>query len=127
MLGTCIAFSGKLTENDYGKKVGEVTIKMPNGEVLERDVEYGTIQRIKLNEGEVAEVEIRPSSPFRVSAQTGVGRKFTTNVDGGVVGILIDARGRPIDLPQGDELRHKKLREWFSALEAYPIETLDKL
>jgi uncharacterized protein (TIGR01319 family) len=127
MLGTCVAFSGKLTEKDYGKKIGDMTIKMPDGEVLEKEIEYGTVQRIKLGEGGVAEIDVRPSSSFRLSAQTGIGRRFTTKVDGGVVGILIDARGRPIDLPHDDEARRRKLREWFTALEAYPAGILEEM
>ncbi len=123
-LGTCIAFSGKLSENDYGKKIGEVKLKMPNGEVVEKNVEYGTIQRLDLPENEVAEAEIRPSSPFRVSAE-GSSRNVTKQIEGGVVGVLIDGRGRPVHLPGDDSKRRSKLLEWYRTLEAYPTEVLD--
>jgi hypothetical protein len=122
-LGTCIALSGKLSEKDYGKKIGEVKLKMPNGEVLEKSVEYGTIQRLDLAENEVAEAEIRPNSPFRVSAEGG--RSVTTKIEGGVVGVLIDGRGRPIDLPSDDSKRRSKLLEWYRTLNAYPTGVLD--
>jgi uncharacterized protein (TIGR01319 family) len=126
-LGTCITFTGKLTEADHGKKIGDVTMKMPNGEVIEKEVQYGTIQRIKLGENEVADVDVRPNSPFRISAQTGAGRRCTSKIEGGVVGVLIDARGRPIDLPQDDEARRKRLLEWFKALDAYPSEAMEAI
>jgi len=124
-LGTCIAFSGNLTEKDYGKTMADLTIKMPKGEVLEKQIEYGTIQRIGLEEGKTAEMEGRASSPFSLSTQTGSGRRFSAKIEGGVVGILIDARGRPLDLPQDDDTRRKKLREWFSALQTYPARLLE--
>jgi hypothetical protein len=96
---------------------------MPNGEVLEKSVEYGTIQRLDLAENEVAEAEIRPNSPFRVSAEGG--RSVTTKIEGGVVGVLIDGRGRPIDLPSDDSKRRSKLLEWYRTLNAYPTGVLD--
>jgi uncharacterized protein (TIGR01319 family) len=125
-LGTCVAFSGKLSEEDYGKEVASITIKMPNGEALEKEIEYGTIQVIKLEEGKTAEIEGRISSPFSISTRTGDSRRFEAKIEGGVVGILIDARGRPIDLPQDDQTRRMKLCEWFSLLDAYPASVLEE-
>jgi uncharacterized protein (TIGR01319 family) len=125
-LGTCVAFSGKLSEEDYGKEVASITIKMPNGEALEKEIEYGTIQVIKLEEGKTAEIEGRVSSPFSISTRTGDSRRFEAKIEGGVVGILIDARGRPIDLPQDDQARRMKLCEWFSLLDAYPTSVLEE-
>jgi hypothetical protein len=124
-LGTCVAFSGKLSEEHYGKEVARMTIKIPDGEVLEKQIEYGTIKRIKLEEGETAEIEGRINSPFSISTSAGDSRRFEAKIEGGVVGILIDARGRPIDLPQEDQARRKKLCEWFSLLEVYPESILE--
>jgi hypothetical protein len=125
MLGTCVAFSGKLSEKDYGKEIANITITMPDGEVLEKQIEYGTIQQIELEEGKTAEIEGNVVSPFSLTTKNGSSRRFTATVEGGVSGILIDARGRPIDLPEDDETRRKKLREWFSGLDAYPAEVLE--
>jgi hypothetical protein len=125
MLGTCVAFSGKLTEKDYGKDIANIKIKMPDGEVVEKRIEYGTIQRIELEEGKTAEIEGNVASPFSLTTAEGSGRRFSTKVEGGVVGIVIDARGRPIVLPKDDEVRRGKLREWFGGLDAYPAEVLE--
>ena len=124
-LGTCIAFSGKLTEKDYGKNVASLKITMPDGEVLDKQIDYGTIHKIELEEGKTAEIEGRISSPFSLSTKEGKDRRFKINVEGGVVGILIDARGRPVDLPRDDDARCMKLREWFTILEAYPESVLE--
>ena len=124
-LGTCIAFSGKLTEKDYGKNVASLKITMPDGEVLDKQIEYGTIHKIELEEGKTAEIEGRISSPFSLSTKEGKDRRFKINVEGGVVGILIDARGRPVVLPRDDDARCMKLREWFTILDAYPESVLE--
>jgi hypothetical protein len=78
-----------------------------------------------LKEGKTADIEGNVDSPFSLSTKDGSSRRFTAMVEGGVVGILIDARGRPIDLPEDDEARRKKLREWFGGLDAYPVEILE--
>ena len=124
-LGTCVAFSGTLSEKDYGKKIANMTIKLPGGDVLEKEIEYGTIQRIELGESETAEIEGNVSSPFRLSSKLGSGRRFVEKVEGGVVGLIIDARGRPVDLPQDNDTRLKKLREWYHTLDAYPSHILE--
>ena len=46
---------------------------------------------------------------------------------GGVAGVLLDARGRPIYLPEEDEARKKLLIKWFKALDLYPEEKLEEL
>ena len=124
-LGTCVGFSGKLTPDNYGKEVASLKITMPDGEVLEKQIEYGTIQKIELEEGKTAEIEGRVVSPFSLSTKEGNDRNFNVTVEGGVVGILIDARGRPVDLPEDDDARRMKLREWFTNLEAYPENILE--
>jgi hypothetical protein len=125
MLGTCIAFSGRLTPNDYGKEIASLKIKMPDGKVLDKQINYGTIQKIELEEGKTAEIEGRTSSRLNLLIEGRRERRFNIKVDGGVVGILIDARGRPIDLPVDDDARCSKLREWFTSLEAYPEHILN--
>jgi hypothetical protein len=118
MLGTCIAPKGHLGEEDYGKKIADITIKMSNGDLVTEELNYGTIKKIPLAVGKTAQVEIAVSRPFALSKR--IGQKLVTKVDGGVVGIILDGRGRPITLPKKDEDRRKKLIEWFNSLELYP-------
>ena len=47
---------------------------------------------------------------------------FRTELSGGVVGIVIDARGRPLALPAERGERVRKLTEWNEALGVYPEE-----
>jgi hypothetical protein len=73
------------------------------------------VEVIPLMEGKRAVVEMRPSSQFDV----GLGRKgkwATTELDGGVLGIIVDARGRPLSLPADEEKRRAKIQEWMGEL-----------
>jgi len=115
-LGTCIAPRGQVGEG--GGRIATVSMKMPNGEAVEEEMVGGTIKRIPLGEGETAEAEIRPA--LRFDAGSGLGRRVEAKVEGGVVGVILDARGRPLRLPEEAGERRRKLIEWFTTLEAYP-------
>ena len=78
----------------------------------------GTIKVITLRERQTAKVSISPEKGFDIGA--GPGRELDTEVEGGVVGIILDARGKPLALPEDVEARIAKLREWNRALDAYP-------
>lgn len=122
-LGTCIAPVGE------GKPTGtktavKIKVKIPDAEITE-DIPFGAIKRIPLKETETASVEIKPYHNLDVGA--GRGRVYTTSVQGGVVGIIVDARGRPLVLPEDTSERSKNLIAWFRALDAYPQEKLKKI
>ncbi len=117
-LGTCIVPKGLLKKEEEKKEILTVKAKMPDETVLEKKLLFGTIKRIPLKEGEKAEVEISPAPGFDVGM--GPGHTLATMIEGGVVGIIIDARGRPLVLPEDENERRKALLEWFKALDAYP-------
>ena len=48
----------------------------------------------------------------------GRGRTVEAEVIGGVVGVVFDGRGRPLEIPQ--ENRSETLTRWAQALDAYP-------
>lgn len=85
---------------------------------------YGTIKVIPLRVGETVNVKINPTKNFDVGR--GQGHVLETNVEGGEVGIIIDARGRPLHLPENTVERRNKLMEWFRALNAYDTNILEK-
>ncbi|MEM2921697.1 MAG: glutamate mutase L, partial [Candidatus Bathyarchaeia archaeon] len=115
MLGTCIAPRGIEEE---GEEMLKVELKMPDGEVKTESLSFGQIKRVELQVGEVAEARITPSKKCDVGV--GRGRTLTTKIEGGVAGIIIDARGRPITLPQDRMERKRTLVKWFTDLNMYP-------
>ncbi len=105
-LGDCIAPVG--TARD-GEDCVTVTL---NGQSTA--VPFGTIRVLPLGEGETATIEARPARAFDLGQ--GRGKATTFPVIGGVVGLIIDARGRPIALPTDGPARVAKLREWLTAM-----------
>lgn len=123
-IGTCVTIVGQ-EEVEFSTKVAHITMKMPDGRIIDEDCYYGKIKKYPLGKGESAELEITPIKGFDVGI--GLGNKVSEEVEGGDVGILVDARGRPPKLPENDEKRRKRLLDWFTALDAYPKEFLDSL
>jgi hypothetical protein len=53
----------------------------------------------------------------------GKGKAIEASIRGGVVGLIIDARGRrPFELPKDATKRIAKLRAWNRALDLFPRE-----
>jgi len=114
-LGTCIAPVGT---GKPGARAIRVSAALPDGRNEEREVGFGEMAAIPLGVGENAEVEINPERGFDMGA--GRGKELRRTVEGGVVGIIIDARGRPFQLPEDDDERIRKLMEWETVLDVYP-------
>jgi len=106
-LGHCIAPVGAAKEGDPC-----VTITTGKGESIA--VKFGELRLIPLGEGETDRVTIAPARGFDVGE--GKGKMRTAAVEGGVVGLIIDARGRPLALPSEPQPRTSKLIEWLTAL-----------
>jgi uncharacterized protein (TIGR01319 family) len=106
-LGTVIAPVGQSRD---GEEVATVAV---GSETI--PLRYGSLTVLPLGIGEKAHVEVRPARSFDVGA--GRGRPVQQEVEGGVVGLILDARGRPLTLPPTDDARIARLREWFTALQ----------
>lgn len=91
---------------------------MPDGKKTEDSLPYGELRVLPLGIDHMAEIEILPAKNFDVGA--GKGRPMTKKVFGGVVGIVIDTRGRPITLAKDKTSRGEQLQRWTKAIEAYP-------
>jgi len=114
-LGTCIAPTGT---GKPGAPCMQVSADLPNGEHREVSLSVGEMYLLKAAFGESARLKISPHKGFDVGA--GPGKSLTVSVDGGVVGLILDARGRPIALPENKSERVRKLQEWQKALSVYP-------
>ncbi|MEO0078218.1 MAG: glutamate mutase L [candidate division WOR-3 bacterium] len=114
-LGTAVAPVG--TGKD-GQKCVQVKVTRTSGEELEARVNFGDIALLPLPVGESARVVITPERGFDVGA--GPGKVVEGKVEGGLSGVIIDCRGRPLVLPEDDNQRRTALRKWAGQLGAYP-------
>jgi uncharacterized protein (TIGR01319 family) len=104
-LGSCIAPVGQ------GKE-GEPCLTIEyNGK--SETFKVGEIRVLPMGVGETMEAVLKPTRGFDVGS--GKGRSREVRLEGGVVGIIVDARGRPLQLPSDDALRRRKLIEWLIA------------
>jgi hypothetical protein len=111
-LGTAIGLAGRGREGSVALRL---KIEYDDGQSLRVEVPFGTLEVVPLMAGKRAVMELRPSSQFDI----GLGRKgrgATTEVDGGPLGIIVDARGRPLTLPDDIDMRHEKAQQWIGEL-----------
>jgi uncharacterized protein (TIGR01319 family) len=114
-LGTVIAPVGLGKE---GEPTLTTILEMPNGEKIEKEAKFGEILSIPLAERTKAKAILTPARGFDIGA--GLGKPLETIVDGGVVGIVIDSRGRPLNISENDAERKTLMKKWYSALDLYP-------
>jgi len=103
--GHCISPIGNLKPNE--------TALVIKGDGANLTVKYGELKVIPLGRGEFKELTIEPAKTLDVGA--GKGKSVTAKLEGGTVGIMIDARGRPLNLPADDPTRIAALRSWLDA------------
>jgi uncharacterized protein (TIGR01319 family) len=102
-----------------GQACVKVELRRDDGQTLSREVAFGDLLLMPLpNEGEV-EVTATPERQFDLGE--GKGRPIVAKVRGGVVGFIVDARGRrPFEIPADPSRRIERLRAWNTALGMYP-------
>jgi uncharacterized protein (TIGR01319 family) len=105
-LGSCVAPVGQGREGEPC-----LTIEY-NGK--SETFRYGELRVLPLGVGETLQATLRPARNFDVGA--GKGKPVEATLEGGVVGVVVDARGRPLQLPADDATRRQKLLDWMSAL-----------
>ncbi|HEU5317757.1 MAG TPA: glutamate mutase L [Chloroflexota bacterium] len=116
-LGLCIAPIGSGREGETAVRV-EVAFATRSPVTVE--VPFGAIEVVPLGIGERASLKLWPSRDFDVGLGRGNAATPRAEVEGGAVGIIIDARGRPLALPDAREKRQAKLLQWLQATRAYP-------
>ncbi len=110
-LGTVIAPSGLPVSS--GHPIAQVETEEGSFHI-----EPDEIRVVPLPPGNVAPVTVIPKRGFDVG--NGPGKPVTVNVGGGVVGLILDGRGRPLSLPEDDGRRIALLKRWAKAMDAYP-------
>lgn len=90
----------------------QVRLLSKKGGDLQIEVEQGALELIPLGPGERATVEIRPARGVELGLALHRG-VFAREMQGGLLGLIIDARGRPLPLPESEPERRAKLQRWY--------------
>jgi len=121
-LGTVIAPRGVAAG---GEEVMKVNLEMPDGTTKDEQVKFGEIVYVKLPEGNEAKTTVHPAKNFDMGL--GPGKVFEGTAMGGKAGIVLDGRGRPIQLPEDTKKRKETLLKWFKTVELYPADKLAEI
>ncbi|UCD76613.1 MAG: glutamate mutase L [Phycisphaerales bacterium] len=115
-LGTCVA------PRSHGRPGRPCFSYSIEGDTLNEsgEIEYGQIKLLPLGIGETAMVIVDPAKNFDIGA--GPGRRVQRMVKGGTVGLILDGRGRELELPETRAECQRSIKSWIAALDLYPEE-----
>ncbi len=114
-LGTCVAPIG---QGKDGEVCADVEITWPDGKLTKEQLKFGELKLFPLEAEQKATIKVQPAKGVNMGAGAGVA--VTKDVHGGVVGLLLDGRGRPLKLPAEQQARVASLTKWFDAVGLYP-------
>ncbi|MBC8160962.1 MAG: glutamate mutase L [Roseiflexaceae bacterium] len=103
-----------------GEQALAATLRIDQGPELNISVAHGQIGRLELPPGRKGQLVLKPASGVRIG-KNAPGATIETglvDVQGSLLGVVIDARGRPLRLPAGSIERQRALWEWLVALGA---------
>jgi len=114
-LGTCVAPIGQGKE---GECCVEYEVTFPDGKMVKDRLRFGDLTLYPLELDQKAVITMKPAKAVNLGA--GPGEPITREVYGGAVGLMLDGRGRPLQLPTDQQARVALLTKWFSAVGLYP-------
>ena len=115
-MGTCVAPIGQGKDGD---QCLAYTITFEGARGTESgSLAFGELKLMSLSLDEQAKIELRPAKGVDVGE--GKGNASTRSLKGGVVGLLLDGRGRPLQLPVDQQMRVSALSRWYKTVELYP-------
>ncbi len=116
-LATCVVALGN---GRPGETALEAELSV-GGEVIARvSVAHGQIARLPLAPGRSAQLTLRPAPGVRIgdNAPGAVVPSEVAAIKGSALGVIIDARGRPLRLPEDTGARQQALWDWLVAVGA---------
>ncbi len=114
-LGTCVVPYGQIQPDQVALRVG---VEYNNGRQQQVDVMAGTIEVVPLQMNEQALLTLFPAPTVDVGLGPGERARAAEEIDGGLVGLIIDARGRPLVMPSDETERQAHLLQWMQAMGA---------
>jgi hypothetical protein len=116
-LATCVVALGG---GRLGEPAVEAELREAGGNVQRISVAHGQIGRLPLTPGRKAQLTLRPAGGVRIG-RNAPGSEVASDVaaiGGSALGVIIDARGRPLRLPSEAPARRQLLWDWMVALGA---------
>jgi hypothetical protein len=112
-LGSCVAPKGA---GKPGETCLNYELDLPSGR-REGALQVGGFELLPLATEETAQLILRPPRQWDVGA--GPGQEVQVEARGGLVGLILDGRGRPIQIADDKGERQGQIASWHRALDLY--------
>ncbi|GJQ52349.1 MAG: hypothetical protein HKUEN02_11960 [Anaerolineaceae bacterium] len=97
-----------------GDRVVRAKLTYEDGSETRAEVKFGGLETLPLPNGKTARLTLAPFG--RADVGLGAGRSGSLTVTGGALGVIIDARGRPLNLPADPVRRRELIKRWSYAV-----------
>ncbi len=98
----------------YGTPIVRAKLIREDGSEMTSEVKMGNLQVLPLENGQTARLQLRPLQ--RADVGLGPGRAGEVDVIGSSLGVVIDARGRPLRLPNEPAQRRELAKKWLATV-----------
>jgi hypothetical protein len=119
-LGTAISLSGAPRA---GRTAMKITVKLSDGTSYKHSLEGGHLWVYPLPIGQKAQVSVSASGGLNIGGKGSI----KVDVEGGAVGIIFDARGRPLPLSVDARVRAEVMPLWVSEITGDDVRTIDPM
>jgi hypothetical protein len=99
----------------YGTPILQATLEYEEGNEARIEVLQGSITTLPLRQGQVARIHLQALRPLEIDPR-GKRNPGSFKIVGGICGVVIDARGRPVKLPVDAPRRRDLIKKWTMAL-----------
>lgn len=99
----------------YGSPILRVKMVFENGRETSSVVKMGMLESYPLSSGQNVQIHLQPLHRFDVG-MGGPGRSGRLQVNGGAMGVVIDARGRPLRISNDPARRRELANHWLKML-----------
>ena len=107
-LGTVVSVNASA---EYGEQVLRARLSYSDGTEVRSEVKFGGLEILPLPSGQTAQLNLQPLR--RVDVGLGLGKGGVIPVTGGAMGVVIDARGRPLTFPADPVRRRELIKKWY--------------
>ena len=116
-LGVSISPTGRMTEN---RPALSLRLGIPSRSPEEFQLNFGAMEVIPWEGGAGSKLEVWPATRLDLGVGRGRGAEPRANLYGGALGLIVDARGRPLELDASKDKRQAKTLEWMQTTGSYP-------
>lgn len=94
----------------YGNTIMQARLVYTSGNYIDAEVKQGSLVVLPLKSGETGQLILKTVRRTRIEDVEMTSEPI--KIKGGVCGVVIDARGRPLELPAEDARRRELLKRW---------------